>query len=375
MLRPIGGHCEREAQSAAQAAAYPTLEICARKYRPRKPLDNVYAVANSLSLVARAQGARSDLLAFGLRLSRLLPNCGQGNQGADFAFLLVGSPTQTIRRECQKFNDLARTRRLNSHPLHPDSAREKSRERGHKHQPRRLRTGTKVWLPELPSWGAVLLRKSMRGLSLAAVCAVAIIYSQPCSAQTFGALNLGLEGFEVRSLSPERATPSIAQWLLTLPEPDNWRAQNAAGDDIHSMLAAEPIGGEIYHLTAFRQPAPAVADLGLASDNRPLDTAPIGGNARHFETPNGARSQALADSVPVRRRKPALEGRSVYKRVSQHSGPGRRGRSATNAQHCICTKAAAGMGPAINTRGYPTFSSESGSATLNRFIGMSLLPW
>jgi len=82
--------------------------------------------------------------------------------------------------------------------------------------------------------------------------------------QSFGALNLGSE---LRSLSPERAIPSVAKWIMTLPEPDDSRAQNAAGDDIERLLAAEPIGGEIHHLTSLPGGGPAVASLVTPSNS------------------------------------------------------------------------------------------------------------
>jgi hypothetical protein len=171
----------------------------------------------------------------------------------------------------------------------------------------------------------------MKGLTLSACCAVFVVCSVPCSAQIFGELNLGPE---IRSLSPGRASPSIAKWLLTLPEPVGSSAQNVAGGDIHQLVSAEPIGGEFHHLTSLPQGGSPAADL-TASSDRLLDTTPRGGGARHFEPAKGMPSQALADNLPVQVRRPAMEGRSVFKRARRH------GRSAIKSQPCVCTRAAA----------------------------------
>lgn len=69
-----------------------------------------------------------------------------------------------------------------------------------------------------------------------ACCAAAVVgASMPCTAQTFGAF---YSNYIDRSLSPGRADPELAKWLMVLPQ-----------DDDPGMLDASPIGGEVYKLT------------------------------------------------------------------------------------------------------------------------------
>jgi hypothetical protein len=211
----------------------------------------------------------------------------------------------------------------------------------------------------------------MRGLTLSACCAVFMVWCLPCSAQTFGELNLRSE---VRSLSPERATPSIAKWLLRLPDPADLLMQNAGSDEVDQMLVAEPIGGEIYHLTSFPQSKPPATDLVAAFSSGLLDATPIGGQALHFEMRSGGRARALAEKFPVEGRKPAMEGRSVLKSTGRRPAAGRHARSTIKSRPCVCTRTAAETDPAVGARGQPTYSNESGLATLNRFLGIALFP-
>jgi hypothetical protein len=208
----------------------------------------------------------------------------------------------------------------------------------------------------------------MRGPSLSACCAVFMVGCLPCSAQTFGQLNLWSE---VRSLSPERASPAVAKWLLMLPEPDDSVMEHVGRDDVGQMFVAEPLGGEIYHLTSFPQSKPPATDLVAAFGTALFNASPIGGEAPHFEMPNGGLSQALAEIVPVQGRKPAMEGRSVSTR---RPAAGPQARSAIKSRPCVCTKTAAEVDPAVGAGGQAESLNESGLSTLNRFLGIALFP-
>ena len=211
----------------------------------------------------------------------------------------------------------------------------------------------------------------MRGPSLSACCAVFMVGCLPCSAQTFGQLNLWSE---VRSLSPERASPAVAKWLLMLPDPDDSVMEHVGRDDVGQMLVAEPVGVEIYHLTSFPQSKPPATDLVAAFGSALFDASPIGGQAPHFEMRNGGRSQALVGIVPVQGRKPAMEGRSVSRSTGRRPAAGRQARSAKKSRPCVCTKTAAEIDPAVGAGGQAESLNESGLSTLNRFLGIALFP-
>jgi hypothetical protein len=170
----------------------------------------------------------------------------------------------------------------------------------------------------------------MKAVALYTCCAV-FMTSLPCTAEVFGDICPNREAI---TFSPGSVHPTIAKWLLTLPEPNVWVKQTAADATIGQEFAEYPIGGEFYHLMSPHQPGKAQAEAAAASGRQMLDATPIGDEPQHGIRPIG-QSQIVTQKV-LQGREPEIEGRSASKSTHQHSGPVHRWRVASGPQKGVC---------------------------------------
>jgi hypothetical protein len=100
--------------------------------------------------------------------------------------------------------------------------------------------------------------------------------------------------------------PDIAQWLITPPQPGNWREPGADQAMRSELFDDKPVAGEAYHFPPAPRSSAQVADASVA--RQLFDAEPMGSAPYRFTNPLAQSTAVAANTEPGGAN---IEGRSA----------------------------------------------------------------
>jgi hypothetical protein len=136
-------------------------------------------------------------------------------------------------------------------------------------------------------------------------CCFALAGAPLAHARPFGVLYSWREApdFSAHGLA---TNPDIAQWLMTLPQPGNWREPGADQAMRSELFDDKPLAGEVHHFSPARSSSEQVADASVA--RQLFDAEPMGSAPYRFTNPL---AQSTAVAANTERGGASIEGRSA----------------------------------------------------------------